>query len=176
MDTLPIELLRIIFKSLDGKTLCTLSQVSKEFGVVSNSDIWVLCHGFTKTRSKVIITDLREKVRQAELMNQPVRTNEYRDAFYRDTVSDLSIAYRMLRIPLSLRFVCATLWNRYQLYPVYHRVSQHDPEIEKVRHERDVAEYNVMLWEASFRMPKEKPISYNLSVGYCCASSPWAIS
>ena len=60
MEKLSGDLLFSIFQELDAKTLCVVSQVSKDFNAVADSDVtWVSVHGFTRYRSLEILSELK---------------------------------------------------------------------------------------------------------------------
>jgi hypothetical protein len=65
MDKLSSDLLGAIFQELDAVTLLVLSQVSKDFQVVADSDsTWKYVHGFTRTKSMTVITESKRRIRE----------------------------------------------------------------------------------------------------------------
>lgn len=67
MEKLSGDLLFSIFQELDAKTLCVVSQVSKDFSAVADSDAtWVSVHGFTRYRSLKIFSELKVAISKCD--------------------------------------------------------------------------------------------------------------
>ena len=65
MEKLSSDILHTIFQELDAVTLLTLSQVSKDFQVVADSDsTWNIVHGFARTKSMTVITESKRRIRE----------------------------------------------------------------------------------------------------------------
>ena len=136
MDSLSIDLLRVIFQELDAVMLCRLAKVSKDFQVAADEDlVWDTAHGFTKRQSFVILLELGSLAffKNEECIAAAfVASNSEYDGSTEDDTDDaisrrdrayeawdnlqqellvtkrrLAIAYRMLRVPKKLRVAAA---------------------------------------------------------------------
>jgi len=142
MDSLSIDLLRVIFQELDAVMLCRLSKVSKDFRVAADEDrVWNAAHGFTKRLSLATMSELGAlsffKNEECTAAAFVARNSEYEGSEEGDTDDAISrrdrayealdklqqerhiaqrvhaIAYRMLRVPKKLRVVAADALVRY---------------------------------------------------------------
>jgi hypothetical protein len=136
MDSLSIDLLRVIFQELDAVMLCRLPKVSKDFRVAADDDcVWNTAHGFTKKRSFEILFELGTlSLKKSEECSAAafIASNSEFDGSTEDESDDAigrrdrayaawdaaqneqriirrmhSIAYRMLHVPKKLRVVAA---------------------------------------------------------------------
>jgi hypothetical protein len=109
-EELPDELLFQIFLDQDPKTLCVLSQVSKRWKAVANSNYtWRFVHGITKQQSKNILSDLKTKrcalsmqlcIAKQEENKASVTTSEIA---VREVDREIRLFHRMLLDPVSVR-------------------------------------------------------------------------
>jgi len=109
MDTLPPDLIFKILIELEpsAKTLCDLSEVSKNFyNIADSDDIWEFANGYTKTDSAGIISTL-------------VFTNHFhtyypnKPPFIDDISRSFTIAQQMLRVPVKVRRAAASARSAY---------------------------------------------------------------
>jgi hypothetical protein len=109
-EELSYDLLSQIFLDQNPKTLCVLSQVSKDWKAVANSnDIWKFVHGITKQQSKEIFLDLETKrcalYKQlwiAMLAENKAAATTY-DKAVCEVVMEIHLFHRMLLDPISVR-------------------------------------------------------------------------
>jgi hypothetical protein len=109
-EELSYDLLSQIFLDQNPQTLCVLSQVSKDWKAVANSDdTWISVHGITKQQSKEIFLDLETKrcalsmqlcIAKQEENKASVTTSEIA---VREVDREIRLFHRMLLDPVSVR-------------------------------------------------------------------------
>jgi hypothetical protein len=190
METLPIELIRETLQQLDGVSLCKVSQVSKGFCIANEDEIWKVVNGETKRRSKEIIhglvrkwVDLWHKKEEAYGYNTYEEFQEWRecDINYRAVNEQLSLGYRMLGVPMRLRWAvlsllddkCHLIWKQgCRALPL------DDPQLSKINLALASAEKDIKDWEKSCGRGLSKckvpyRAAWNFSTAKAVERCPW---
>jgi hypothetical protein len=161
METLPIELISLTLQQLDGVSLCKVCQVSKGFCIANDDEIWKVVNYETKRRSKEIIhalvrrwVDLWHKREEAYSYNTYEEFQEWRecDINYRAVNEQLSLGYRMLGVPMRLRWaVLSLLDDKWQLDAEVgcRALPLGDPQLYKINLALASAEKDIKDWEKS---------------------------
>ena len=203
MEKLSADILHAIFQELDATTLCRLSQVSKDFQVVADSDsTWNIVHGFTKARSLEIVCGHIRELLDIEAELEEISYYPYRepndtnwDAVEEERVwcehgakiAALSLAtlYRMMRVPIRLREALSVNlleWFRItdHLRPswsVWRADSVKPAGWDESGAARRQAEHAIVKWEKATGhdiLSGPYSIAYSYSVGHCCLHSAWS--
>ena len=88
-------MLEAIFQELDAVTLLMLSQVSKDFQILADSNsVWNIAHGFTRKQSMSIITESKRNIRVLGDLLWVARRAELKasEIFFRAPSSDWAVS------------------------------------------------------------------------------------
>jgi hypothetical protein len=197
METLPVELIRETLQQLDGVSLCKVCQVSKGFRIANDDEIWKVVNWETKRRSKEIIhglvrrwVDLWHKREEAYGYKTYEEFQEWRecDINYRAVNEQLSLGYRMLGVPMRLRWaVLSLLDDKRQSDPEvgcralplgYIVAPKVTPQLYKINLALASAEKDIKDWEKSCGRGLSKckvpyRAAWNFSVAKAVERCPW---
>ena len=203
MEKLSGDLLHTIFQELDATTMCRLSQVSKDFQVIADSDsTWNIVHGFTKARSLEVVRGHIRELLDIEQELEDITYYPYRepnDTNWDDVEEErvwcehsaklaavsLATLYRMMRVPIRLREALSVNlleWFRLTDYlrpswPVWRSDFVKPPSWDESVNARRVAEHAIVKWEKATGpdiLSGPYSIAYSYSVGHCCLHSAWS--